>query len=180
MVYGPQKGAPESVARELDAALRHFATVAERQMHVRFARRPGMGAGGGMGAGVVLFLGGALRRGVELVADVVRLDERVAGADLVITGEGRIDGQTARGKTPVGVARVAKRHDVPVIALAGSLGPRYAAVYKHDIDAVFSICPGPIALAEAMADGARLLQDTVERVARLWKACGTRRAKCGP
>jgi glycerate kinase len=95
------------------------------------------------------------------------------GADLVITGEGRLDGQTAHGKTPVGVARIAKRQGIPVIAVAGALGAGYEELYERGIDAVFSICQGPVGLAEAIERVEELLASAAESIARLWKAAGT-------
>lgn len=168
-VYGPQKGASEEVVRELDSALRHYANVIEHQLNRSVADIPGAGAAGGLGAGLLAFARAALRPGVELVAEACGLDEKMAGADLVITGEGRLDGQTVHGKTPVGVARVAKRLGIPVVAVAGSLGAGYPGVYNEGIDAVFSICPSPISLAEAIARAEDLLTNTAENIARMWK-----------
>lgn len=169
-IYGPQKGASPQVVEELDAALRHFADVVLRQLGVAILDVPGAGAAGGLGGGLMAFANGRLRPGVELVADVVRLEERLRGATLVITGEGRMDAQTPNGKTPVGVARVAKRFGIPVIAIAGSLGKGYEEVYAHGIDTAFSICTGPMTLDYSRANAARLLEEAGEAVGRMWQA----------
>ena len=173
-VYGPQKGATPEAVDELDAALLHFARVVEAQLGVPILDVPGGGAAGGLGAGLVAFAGARLTPGVELVAQACGLEDRVKIADLVLTGEGRIDGQTVNGKTPVGVARIAKRHGVPVVALAGSLGEGYKGVYDCGMDAVFSICPGPLSLDEAVARAEELLADAAEAVVRMWARCGDR------
>jgi glycerate kinase len=166
-VYGPQKGATPLSVEELDAALMHAGEIIERDLGVSVLNVPGAGAAGGLGAGVLAFLGGELRRGIGIVAEATRLEERLARADLVITGEGGLDAQTAHGKTPVGVARLAKRHGVPVVALAGRLGSGYEAVYEHGIDAAFAIGSEPMPLSEAMERVDELLSNTAEAVARL-------------
>lgn len=167
-VYGPQKGATEDVALELDAALRHLGETVERQLGVAILDVPGAGAGGGIAAGLVAFAGGRIRPGVEVVAEACDLGGRMQGADVVVTGEGRLDGQTAHGKTPAGVARLAKDRAIPVVAVAGTLGEGYEAAYDLGIDAVFSICSGPMGLNEAMANAKSLLADTAEAIARTW------------
>jgi len=169
-VFGPQKGADAAMIEDLDRALRHFGEVIDRQLGLDVLELEGGGAAGGLGAGLAAFAGGRLRPGFELIAELCALAERFAGADLVITGEGRLDAQTASGKTPVGVARIAKQLGIPVVALAGTLGEGYQAVYEQGIDAVFSICPGPLALGEAMERVEELLERTAENVARLWAA----------
>lgn len=169
-VYGPQKGATPDMVEELDAALRHYADVIESQVKDGISRYPGAGAAGGLGAGLMAFAGGRLQSGAELVADAAQLDVAISNADLVITGEGRIDGQTIEGKTPIGVARVARRFCVPVVALAGTVGPGYHAVYEHGIHAVFGICDSPMNLADAMRRVEELLAATGESVASLWMA----------
>jgi glycerate 2-kinase len=121
-VYGPQKGADEAAVQELDSALDHFARVLKRDLGIDVAERPGAGAAGGLGAGVMAFLGGELRPGAELVAQSAGLKERVEACDLVITGEGRLDGQTSFGKAPAYVAEQARAASKPVICLVGRLG----------------------------------------------------------
>lgn len=169
-IYGPQKGATPRVALELDAALEHFASIVERRLGVSLLHLPGGGAAGGLGAGLAAFTGARLAPGAELVATVCRLAERMEGADLVITGEGRLDSQTANGKTPIGVARVARAQGIPVIALAGDLAEGYEALYHHGIAAAFSICPRPLPLVDALAHAEALLAATAEAVVRTWTA----------
>jgi glycerate kinase len=175
-VYGPQKGATPEDVRVLDAALAHFAEVVARDLGIAIENVPGAGAAGGMGGGVLAFLRGVLRPGVELVAEASNLPEALRGANLVITGEGRVDGQTAHGKTPVGVARYAVQQGVPVLAVAGSLGADYAAVLESGIDAVLPILPGPGTLGDALRDAADNLARTTEQVARLWNCAQGKRA----
>ncbi len=124
-VYGPQKGADAVAVAELDAALRHFAGIVGRDLGVAVAERPGTGAAGGLGAGLIAFLGAELRSGAELVGEVAGLEARLRAADIVVTGEGRLDGQTAFGKGPLHVARLARALGRPVVCLAGSLGAGY-------------------------------------------------------
>lgn len=167
-VYGPQKGAGPKVVEELDAALRHFGDIIEAQLGVPVLDVPGAGAAGGLGAGLVAFAGGVLRPGVDIVADACKLTSRIAGAELVITGEGRIDAQTPHGKTPAGVAKAARQLGIPVVAIAGSLGPGYDAVHDCGIREVIPIQSGTMSLAEAMARAPELLAAAAERVARAW------------
>jgi glycerate 2-kinase len=162
-VYGPQKGADTGAARELDAALAHFAAIVEKQLGVSVKDVPGAGAAGGLGAGLIAFAGGTLQPGFEIVAEATNLRERMAGADLVLTGEGRLDGQSVQGKTPVGVARMAKSMGIPAIALAGSLGDGYEAVLDEGITAALAIAPADMPLDEALATGAKLLANATNR-----------------
>lgn len=156
IVYGPQKGATPETARELDAALVHYAEVIERDLGVPVADEPGSGAAGGLGAGLIAFLGASIRPGIKLIAEVVRLRQRIRRADLVITGEGRLDGQTQYGKTVAGVARIAKEEGVPVIAVPGALGDGW-----ESLQALFeAIEPA----GDAQGDPAHALADAVERV----------------
>lgn len=169
-VYGPQKGAtPEQVAR-LDAGLANLAEVIRRDLGIACRDLPGAGAAGGLGAGLHAFLGAELKRGVDLVLDLVGLDEKLAGADLVLTGEGQIDFQTAFGKAPAGVGSRAKARAIPCIAIAGSVGDGIDRLAEVGIGAVFSLCSRPMRLEEAMADAAPLLRQAAEQVARLFAA----------
>ncbi|BAI74371.1 glycerate kinase (plasmid) [Azospirillum sp. B510] len=161
-VFGPQKGATAEMVRLLDTNLAHYAGVIRRQLGIDVSTLPGGGAAGGLGAAMRAFLDADLRPGVDIVTTALELDRIVADADLVITGEGRIDSQSVHGKTPVGVARVAKHHGKPVIAIAGCLSPDAAAVHGHGIEAVFSILNIPCTVEEALAAGA----DNVRRSAR--------------
>ncbi len=167
-VYGPQKGATPAEVAELDAALRRYAAVLRRDLGVDVLELPGAGAAGGLGAALVAFLGARLRSGFELVAEAVRLEQRLAGADLVITGEGRLDGQSLFGKTTVGVARLAYRHGVPVVALCGGLAEGWEQALAEGLTAAWSIAPGPAALSELEARAAVLLASAAAQVARLF------------
>lgn len=137
-IFGPQKGADAACRAELEAGMRLFAKVLESHFGVPVAQRPGAGAAGGMGAAVVTMLRGSLKSGIETLLDAARFDELLAGADLVITGEGRIDAQSAHGKVPMGVGLRCLRAGVPCIALCGSVGPGAEEVYACGITAVFS------------------------------------------
>ena len=166
-IFGPQKGATPDLVERLDGYLRNFAAITLRDLGVNMADMPGAGAAGGMGAAIYAFLGGRLRPGSEIVTEAVGLDAAVSDADLVITGEGRIDGQTAFGKTPVGVARVAKRHNKPVIAIGGSLRSDVGAVFAHGIDAVTSVLYRPCSIDEALAEGGENLRMAARNVASM-------------
>lgn len=168
-VYGPQKGATAEVVRELDAALATYARVARRDTGRDGAEVPGAGAAGGLGAGLLFFTPARLRPGVEIILEAVDFEGQVRGADLVLTGEGRTDAQTAMGKAPVGVATAAKRHGVPVVCLSGGLGEGADAVLARGIDALAALPPGPLGLEACLADGAPLLEAATARVGRLLK-----------
>lgn len=167
-VFGPQKGASPEQVRQLDAALARYAEVAARTLGQDHSLFPGVGAAGGLGFAARAFLRARFRPGVELVAEVSGLAEALQGADLAITGEGRLDEQSLHGKTPIGVARLAREAGVPLIALAGSLGKGYGRLHQAGIAAAFSLVPGPISLAEAMAGAAGELEARAEELARLW------------
>jgi glycerate kinase len=169
-VYGPQKGATPEQVRELDAGLAHLAALIERDLGVDVRDLPGAGAAGGLGAGLKAFLQADLRRGVDLVLDLVGLDQQLRGADLVLTAEGQIDVQTAFGKAPAGVAERARALGVPCFAIAGSVGGGLDALHALGIDAVFSLCPGPVSLEQAMAAGADYLAATTEQAVRAFMA----------
>lgn len=168
-VFGPQKGATPEMVVMLDESLKKYAEVVERNLGVTVDELPGAGAAGGLGAGVVAFLDGKMQSGIDLVLDVIGFEDVVRGANLVIVGEGRIDAQTIHGKAPVGVAKRAKSviGGVPVIAIAGSIGPEYEKVYNHGIDAVFSVMNGVVTLEEALLHGAQNVEKTAGDIARL-------------
>jgi glycerate kinase len=149
-VFGPQKGATPEMVAELDANLCRYAEVIERDVGVQVASVPGAGAAGGMGAALLAFLGAKLRPGIDIVMEAVGVETHVKEADLVITGEGRIDSQTVNGKTPIGVARMAKRYGKPVIGIAGCLANDASVVHAHGIDAVFSILSQACSVDEAL------------------------------
>ncbi len=164
-VFGPQKGATPQMVDTLDAALRRFAEVLQHDLGQDVAQVPGAGAAGGMGAALLAVLGGRLRPGSEVVTEAVGLDEQLRDADLVITGEGRIDGQTIYGKTPMGVARVAARHGVPVIGLGGCLAPDASAVHGEGIAAVFSSVRRACSVEEALRDARFNIRSLARNVA---------------
>lgn len=167
--FGRQKGATREQVQMLDDALARFADCCATVLEQDVRDVPGTGAAGGMGFAARAFLGAAFRPGVEVVAELVGLAEKVAGASLVITGEGRCDAQTLRGKTPMGVARIAREQGVPVVILAGTLGEGYEALYGHGIDAAFSVASGPMSLADACLQAPRLLRERARDIARLWR-----------
>ena len=166
-VYGPQKGATPAMVKELDAALAHYAEVIRRNLHKAVRDVPGAGAAGGLGAGLLAFLNATLTPGAPLILDTLRLNDHLRGAALVFTAEGRLDHQTAYGKAVAAVAARAQAQGVPVIALAGSLGPGYETLYQHGIDALLSIPDAPMPLQQAQAHAAELLAFAAERAARL-------------
>jgi glycerate kinase len=174
-IYGPQKGADATMVSVLDRNLEHFARVVERDLGDSIRDLPGSGAAGGLGGGLVAFASGRLEPGISLVIRAVGLEGRLKGADLCITGEGAIDASSAFGKTAVGVARLARSLGCPTIALAGAIGPGAEAVLDQGIDAYFSLCPAPISLDEAIAQGEPLLERVAEQAMRAFLA-GRRRA----
>jgi glycerate 2-kinase len=166
-VYGPQKGATPAMVRELDAGLAQFAKVISRDLGKDVLHTPGSGAAGGLGAGLIAFLNARLERGVELVMETVELEKHLADCHLVITGEGRMDGQTAFGKTAAGVARAAKQRGIPVIAICGSLGKNVRSVLDIGIDAYFSALQEPLEESQLRGRGKSMLEDCAEQVGRL-------------
>ena len=168
-VYGPQKGATPEQVEQLDASLAHLADLIQRDLGLDVRGVPGAGAAGGLGAGLMAFLGGRLRPGIEIVIDAVGLERALQGADLVLVGEGRIDEQTAYGKVPVGVSRLAARLGIPAVAVCGSLGPGFEAVHAEGIVACFSILDGPRTLDEAFGRAPDLLARAAEEVTRLFR-----------
>ena len=166
-VYGPQKGATPEMVRELDAALARHAAVIERDLGVRVLDVAGAGAAGGLGAGLVAFLGAEILPGAQLVAEAVGLEQQMTGADLVIGGEGRLDVQTGFGKAPWEVARLAHAAGVPVISIAGSLREDCGPELLDAFDAVATILPPGVPPQEAMARGGELLAAVAEQVGRL-------------
>ncbi|ELY2621913.1 glycerate kinase [Cronobacter malonaticus] len=173
-VFGPQKGATPAMVTELDAALRCFGEQLEAVTGKTIISAPGAGAAGGMGAALLGMLNAELRPGIEIVIESLGLAQAVRDADLVITGEGRLDSQSIHGKTPIGVARVAKQFQRPVVAIAGSLTPDYQIVHEHGIDAAFSVIDRIVTLQEALDDAERNLRVTARNVAALWRLAENR------
>jgi glycerate kinase len=168
-VYGPQKGATPAMIAELDTALNVYAKVAAKATGKDIANCPGAGAAGGLGAGLLFFTGARLRPGVDIVLEAAGFAEMLKTASLVVTGEGRTDFQTAYGKAPVGVAKLAKQWNVPVVCLAGGLGSGADDVLAHGIDGLMSVVPEPMTLEECMENGATLIEEAAVRVCRLIK-----------
>jgi glycerate kinase len=169
-VYGPQKGATPDQVRKLDAGLANLARVIHHDLGIDIAHLPGAGAAGGLGGGLHAFLSGELKAGIDLVLDAVNFKGCLQGADLVLTGEGRIDEQTRFNKAPAGVARYAKAAGLPCLALCGSIGEGVETLHEIGIEALFSICNGPLSLKTAMQDGAALLSRSSEQVVRSFLA----------
>jgi len=169
-VYGPQKGATPAQVQQLDAGLAQLAMVIERDLGLDVRELPGAGAAGGLGAGLKAFLNATLRRGIDVVLDLVELNAALPGADLVLTAEGQIDAQTAFGKAPAGVAQRAHALGIPCIAIAGSLCGKPDALHALGINAVFSLCPGPISLDQAMTHSSTYLAAAAEQAVRAFLA----------
>ncbi|HCM61093.1 MAG TPA: glycerate kinase [Morganella sp. (in: Bacteria)] len=163
--FGPQKGATPAVVTELDAALHHYGEIIESLTGKSVIDVAGAGAAGGMGVPLMAWLDAKMQPGIEMVIETLDLHSVVQGADLVITGEGRMDSQTIHGKTPVGVARVAKACGIPVIALVGGMSDDYAVVHDHGIDAVFSVVRGISSQEDALAQAAQNVEVTARNVA---------------
>jgi len=166
-VYGPQKGATPEMVKELDKALLNFSKVSKEATGKDVKDIPGAGAAGGLGAGLMLFTNASLIPGVELVLKITGFDTLVRDADLVITGEGNTDFQTVFGKAPVGVAKAAKKYNIPVICISGGLGDGYESVFENGIDAIISISSKPASLEECMLNGATLLKSATKRLIRV-------------
>lgn len=169
-IFGPQKGATPELVEQLDQALAHYADIIHRDLDIDVLHIAGGGAAGGMGAALHAFCQAELRRGIEIVTEALGLAEQVQDADLVITGEGRIDSQTINGKVPIGVAQVAKQFNKPVIGIAGSLTADVGVVHEHGLDAVFSVLFGICTLEEALANAAQNVRMTARNVAATLKA----------
>jgi len=166
-IYAPQKGADPQMVRELDDGLRNFAQAVRHDLGLDVAEVPGAGAAGGIGAGLIAFLGAKLIPGVELVAETVDLRNKMKGTDIVVTAEGRMDSQTLSGKTPFGVARIAKKMGIPVIAFAGSVKEDAHSLHDSGIVSMFSILDSPLSLDESMQRAENLLERSAEEVFRL-------------
>ncbi|MCM3706042.1 MULTISPECIES: glycerate kinase [Cytobacillus] len=166
-IFGPQKGATPEMVGLLDRNLSHFADVVEHELGKAFREIEGAGAAGGIGGSLLAFLNADLKRGIDIVLEAVNFEDEVKDADLVITGEGRIDSQTIFGKTPIGVAKVAKKHGIPVMGLAGSLSDDSHIVHEHGIDALFSIVPGVISLPDAFKEAEVYMERTARNVAAI-------------
>lgn len=168
-IFGKQKGANEEERELLDKNLKHYAEIIRRDLNRDVENIPGAGAAGGLGAGLMAFLSAELRKGVDIVVEYSKLEEKIQGADLVITGEGSIDGQTRFGKTPYGVAKTAQKYGIPVIALAGNVGKDIEVLYDYGFTAIFSILPRVESLEEAIKNGKENIQYISESIGRTLK-----------
>lgn len=166
-IFGPQKGATPKMAEELDAGLKNLAEAIRRNLGIDVENQPGAGAAGGMGAACMAFLGAELRSGIDILLDATAFKNKLQGAGLVITGEGRIDSQTLDGKTVSGVLRLAQKAGVSVIALCGGVGPGGYDLLESGVCAVLSIANRPMTLAEAQAGAEELLERAAEQAIRL-------------
>ncbi|MDZ7605726.1 MAG: glycerate kinase [Cyclobacteriaceae bacterium] len=171
-IFGPQKGANTQMVTQLDTALGHFAEIISRDLQREVADFPGAGAAGGLGAGLMAFTNATLAPGFQIISDLTNLEDSIANCDLVFTAEGRIDHQTQFGKTPIGVAKLARKYNKPLIALAGSVGSGTDELHELGITAIFSIANGPISMEESMTNAPSLLEKKAEQVMRLFFANG--------
>jgi len=168
-VFGPQKGATPEMVETLDRNLSHYANMISNQLSRNVADIPGAGAAGGMGAGLMAFTKCQLKRGVDIVVEYTGLREKLANADLCFTGEGRIDFQTKFGKTPFGVAQVAKENNIPVIAVSGCIGAGVDTLHDEGIDAIFGIIPNASSIDALLKNGPINMERTCENIGRLLK-----------
>ncbi|NHN32041.1 glycerate kinase family protein [Paenibacillus agricola] len=169
-VFGPQKGATPEIVEKLELNMVAWADLIAAKTGKRVHELPGAGAAGGISGAFLAFFEASIKRGIDIVIEYSRLQDHLQGADLVITGEGQIDFQTASGKTPMGIAQEAKKFGVPTICLAGSVGRGIEALYEVGITSVHSIVTGPMTLQEAMSRAAELLEQTAEQVIRSFDA----------
>ena len=173
MVYGGQKGGSMEDLEFLDRNLAHYATKIKATIGIDVAQIPGAGAAGGTGAGLLAFLKGQLVNGIELILQIIKIEEFIKQADLVFTGEGKIDGQTLHGKTISGIAAMAKKHEVPVIVLTGKIGEGIDEIYNIGVSAVFSIVNQPMELKVAIDQAPVLIQDCTKNIMAAIMSCKT-------
>lgn len=166
-IFGPQKGASVEMIKILDNNLKHYAKVIKEQFGKDVLEIAGAGAAGGLGAGLMVFLNGDLKKGIEIVIEYSGLEKKVKNCDMVWTGEGSIDFQTQYGKTPLGVATVAKKYNKPVVALAGRVGDDIDILYEKGIDSIFGIMRGVTTIDEALKNGKENIERTSENIVRL-------------
>ncbi|MTD27002.1 glycerate kinase [Erwinia sorbitola] len=165
-VFGPQKGATPEIVAQLEQALEQYAAVIRQITGNDIRKIAGGGSAGGMGIASLVFLGATLKPGIDIIMEALRLEDAVMSADLIVTGEGRIDDQTLGGKALSGIARLAQRHKLPVIAMAGVLGEGAEALHEQGIDAIFSILPRLCTLENALSQGEINLQQSARNIAR--------------
>ena len=170
-VYGKQKGATGDIIKILDDGMRNFSNVIEKIKKTDISNISGSGAAGGLGGAFTAFFNSELKPGIDIITEKIELENKINGSDYVITGEGRIDFQSAMGKTPSGVAKLAKKYGIPVIAIGGSVDDEIGNIYDCGITAAFSIIDSPMTLGEAMdtKNAQRLVEKTAEQIFRLIK-----------
>lgn len=168
-IFGPQKGADPDMVKLLDKNLAHYAGIIKEQLGIDFAEAPGAGAAGGLGYALLAFMGAKMGSGIDTMLDGVGFDRYLEDCDLVITGEGKIDGQSAFGKVPVGISKRAKKYGVPVLAIVGDIGEGAEAVYDYGIDSIMSSVNKAMPLSEAMERSAELLEEAAVRAMRMIK-----------
>lgn len=166
-VYSAQKGADKEMVKKLDENLRHFANKIQEVLNIDIQNVKGSGAAGGLGAGLKVFLNAQLKPGFEIIKDIVKLEKEIEKADIVITGEGKIDYQTQFGKTPFGVAQAAVKYKKPVIAIAGALGERFEELYSKGFGYIVPVVDKPMDMEHAMKNADILIQNAAERTLRL-------------
>jgi len=165
-VFGPQKGATSQQVEQLSAALEHYASLIQEELGMDVRLLPGSGASGGLGAGLIAFAGAVLHPRFDIIMDYIRIEEKIATADVVMTAEGSLDFQTPNGKIPSEVARIAKKHNIPVIAITGTIGKGATLNYEAGIDAYLSIIQKPTSLEKAMIKAPEWIEESTESVLR--------------
>ncbi|MBU3192103.1 glycerate kinase [Clostridium bowmanii] len=174
-IFGPQKGATQDMVKFLDINLRHYAKIIKQQLGMDIESIPGAGAAGGLGAGLLAFFSAELKRGIELVTKHSKLKEKMKDADYVFTGEGSIDSQTLYGKTPLGVALIAKEYNIPVIAFAGRIGNGIERLYENGINSIIGILSEADTIDSALKKGPENIERTSENIARIISLCNSQR-----
>lgn len=177
-VFGPQKGADSGMVKMLDENLGHLGELISHYMKTDIMNIPGTGAAGGLGAGMLAFCNASIEQGIEKILDITNIDFHLKDADLVITGEGRIDEQSKYGKVPVGVAKRAKKYNIPVIAIVGSVGEGAYEVYSYGIDIIIDIINKPMTLEYAMENVVELLENASENLMRSIKNSVSNKCNC--
>ncbi|RKY57040.1 MAG: glycerate kinase, partial [Candidatus Neomarinimicrobiota bacterium] len=167
-VYSTQKGATDEILPILETNMKHFYNIVEHILNISVIEYPGAGAAGGLGAGLIAFLGANLKSGVDIILDAVEFEKQTKNVDLIFTGEGKIDSQTAYGKTIAGVLKIAQKNNIPVIAIAGKIGNNIGELYQHGLKAIFSICNGPITFEESMKNSYELTTKITEQICRIF------------
>ena len=169
-IYGPQKGATPEMIKKLDESLSYFAELIKRDLNKDVKDIPGAGAAGGLGASLMAFLNAELRPGIEIMIEIVKLEQAIKDADLVITGEGKIDSQTIYGKAPIGVAKIAKKYKVPVMAIAVILGEGADIVYQHGIDFLMKISEPPMSINDSKDNKISIIRKSIKNVIKNMKS----------